>query len=92
MVAVDLLRDGCLQGFFFFTDKTLVFYKLKWSHKGDGRLRETVTLRGWNKLIYLETRARFTRKERSKHVPRIDNTCPSLPVSKEKVSHNCSHC
>ena len=35
---VDLLRDGS----FFFTNKTLVFYKLKWSHKGDGRLRETV--------------------------------------------------
>ena len=30
-----------------------MFYKLKWSHKGDGRLRETVTLRGWKKLIYL---------------------------------------
>ena len=53
MVAVDFLRDVCWQGFFFFTDKTLVFYKLKWSHKGDGRLRETVTLRGWKKLIYL---------------------------------------
>ena len=38
VVVVDLLRDGS----FFFTDKTLVFYKLKWSHKGDGRLRETV--------------------------------------------------
>ena len=37
VVVVDLLRDGS----FFFTDKTLVFYKLKWSHKGDGRLRET---------------------------------------------------
>ena len=81
------------KGSFFFTDKTLVFYKLKWSHKGDGRLRETVTLRGWNKLIYSqETRARFTRKERSRHVHRIDNTRSPLPVSKEKVSHNCSHC
>ena len=38
VVAVDLLRDGS----FFFTDKTLVFYKLKWSYKVDGRLRETV--------------------------------------------------
>ena len=81
------------KGSFFFTDKTLVFYKLKWSHKGDGRLRETVTLRGWNKLIYSqETPARFACKERSRHVPRIDNTCSSLPVSKEKVLHNCSHC
>ena len=53
MVAVDLLRDGCLQGFFFFTDKTLALYKLKWSHKADGRLRETVTLRGWKKLIMI---------------------------------------
>ena len=65
VVAVDLLRDGCLQGFFFFTDKTLAFYKLKWSHKADGRLRETVTLRGWKKLImiYLEdARAIYTQR------------------------------
>ena len=36
VVVVDLLRDGS----FFFTYKTLVFYKLKWSHKGVGRLRD----------------------------------------------------
>ena len=58
VVAVDLLRDGCLQGF-------LAFYKLKWSHKAEGRLRETVTLRGWKKLImiYLEdARAIYTQR------------------------------
>ena len=40
VVVVDLLRDGS----FFFTIKTLVFYKQKWSHKGDGRLRGEVKI------------------------------------------------